>query len=415
MRMARPGPAVYLETDDSGTIGIVLVDEAGNEKLLQRTTPEQDLICAIEVDYSAYRKEIQRLREEHPLFEKRIDIPEADLEDLTAQVLTLPEMLHEIDPVAYFVVSARLDAGLRMRDDGSASFLLYAGQRQILALEEPIRTQVRLRNIFDVTFDEMERATQRERYEKLQRTYPETVGRHFLMRWMDEEQGGPLSSKRMEYTVSSLYELRLLELMLFFRQEKRRIARCEYCWGYFVPKTSHATAYCDRNIDGKTCKQLGPNLKRFLGPEQDEALRICKQLRQRMAARMERYESAVPTEREKLFKLDMYMYADWSELARDARAAYLRHELTTEEFLRRIDIFHDLGSYEVSKADAPGKSILQERIEQNIDFEPESVYPTMHELDLSGPEPTWKTYTAEELAQKEQQGHESLRDKYGKE
>ena len=127
--------------------------------------------------------------------------------------------------------------------------MLYAGQRQVFALEEPIRTQVRLRNIFDVVFDEMERAAQRERYEKLRGICPAVVRRHFLMRWMDEELGAPVSSRRMEYTVSSLYELRLLELMLYFRQEKRRIARYEYCWGYFVPKTSHATSYCDREID----------------------------------------------------------------------------------------------------------------------------------------------------------------------
>ena len=414
--MRRTGPAIYLETDGGGEIEIVLVDESGSEQRLPCTTPEQDLIRATEVDFSAYRKEIRRLREEHPLFEERLDIPETDLEDLTAQVLTLPEMLRKVDPVAYFTVTASLDAALRMRDDGSASFLLYAGQQQILALEEPIRAQVRLRNIFDVAFDEMERATQRERYERLRSIYPATVDWHFLMRWMDEEQGAPVSGRRMEYAVSSLYELYLLELMLYFRQEKRRIARCEYCWDYFVPKTSHATAYCDRKIDGKTCKQLGPNLKRFAGPERDEALRIYKQLRQRLAARMERYESAAPFERTKLLKMNLHMYAEWSDLASGARMAYLRRELDTEEFLRRIDVYHNLESYQVSAPESPGKSVSQERIEQDIDFDPTDAYPeTVQWLDLSVPDPKWETYTAEELVRRDRQGHESLREKYGRE
>ena len=331
-------------------------------------------------------------------------------------MLALSEMLREIDPAAYFTVSAGLDAALRMRDDGSASFLLYAGQQQILALEKPICAQVRLRNIFDVAFGEMERATQRERYEKLRRIYPATVDRHFLMRWVDEKQGAPVSGRRMEYAVSSLYELRLLELMLYFRQEKQRIARCEYCWGYFVPKTSHATAYCDRKIDGKTCKQLGPNLKWFVGPEQDEALRIYKQLRQRLAARMERYESAAPFERTKLLKMDLHMYAELSYLASDARMAYLRRELDTEEFLRRIDVYHDLESYQVSAPEEAGKSVFQERVEQDIDFDPVDAYPaTMQWLDLGSPDPIWKTYTTEALAQRDRQGHESLREKYGRE
>ena len=122
--MRRVDPAIYLETDGGGEIEIVLTDASGNEQRLPRTTPERDLIRATEVDFSAYRKEIRRLREKHPLFEERLDIPETDLEDLTAQVLALSEMLREIDPVAYFTVTASLDAALRMRDDGSASFLL---------------------------------------------------------------------------------------------------------------------------------------------------------------------------------------------------------------------------------------------------------------------------------------------------
>ena len=223
-----PGPMIYLEADGSGEVEVVLADKAGGEKRLPRTTPEHDLILAVETDYSAYRKELRHLREEHPLFEEQPDVQQSALMDLTAQARTLADTLREINPVAHFIVTARLDAALRTPDDGTALFLLRAGQRQLLALEEPIRAQVRLRNIFAVTFDGMERATQRERYEKLRSIYPDAVGRHYFMRWMDEADGAPLSSTRAEYAVSSLHELRLLELALYFQQEKRRITRCEY-------------------------------------------------------------------------------------------------------------------------------------------------------------------------------------------
>ena len=406
---------ICLEVDGSGEIEVVLPGGSGSEERLPRTMPEHDLIFAAETDYSAYCKELRRLREEHPLFEETADVRETDLQDLTAQAQALAETLRETDPVARFTVAADLDAIRRMRDDGSASFLLHAGQLQLLALEEPIRAQVRLRNIFDVTFDGMERATQRERYEKLQSTYPDAVGRHYRMRWMEETDGAPLSDTRAEYAVSSLYELRLLELALYFRQEKWRIARCEYCWSYFVPKTSHATAYCDRAFGGKTCKQLGPNLKRFIGSEQDEALRICNRLRRRMAARLERYGGALADEQARRFRMDASMYLDWSELARDASMAYLRRELTTEEFLRRIDVYHELESYEVSVPNAPDKSVLQQRIERDIDFDPALAYQTMQVLDLGESEPAWRTETAEEQARQERRGHESLREKFGKE
>ena len=72
----------------------------------------------------------------------------------------LPSMLQESDPLSFFELGNLLNQALRMRDDGSASFLLHAGQRLLQALEVPIRTQIRLRNIMEMTFDGMERATQ---------------------------------------------------------------------------------------------------------------------------------------------------------------------------------------------------------------------------------------------------------------
>lgn len=415
--MARQGPTIYLETDDSGEIEIVLVIHAGEEQRLPRTTPEQDLVCAVELDYSVYRNEVHRLREEHPLFEEKPEVSSADYADLTAQVTRIAETMRELDPVAYFAITARLDLIRRAPDDGSAQYLLSNGSQQIYALEEPLHAQVRLRNIFDVTFDGMERATQRERYEKLRATYPDAVNRFCHARWMEEADCAPLSKRRLEYAMTSLEELRLLELTLYFQQDKRRIARCEYCWSYFVPKTSHATAYCDRVFDGKTCKKLGPNLKRFMGPEQDEALRLCALLHRRMLSRVNRYDGALESEQARRIKMDTHMFEAWSSLAKDARMAYMRHELTTEEFLRSIDVFHELDSYDVSAPKEPGKNIFQERGERSIDFDPEAAYQAVQVLDMRDPsvKPEWKTYSAEECRRWEQQGHESLREKYGEE
>ena len=72
------------------------------------------------MDYTAYRREIQRLYEEHPLFEPKLDISVSELEDLTAEALLLPSMLQEIDPLGFFELGNLLDKALRMRVDGSA-------------------------------------------------------------------------------------------------------------------------------------------------------------------------------------------------------------------------------------------------------------------------------------------------------
>ena len=91
---------------------------------------------------------------------------------LVAEALLLPSMLQKIDQVSFFVLGELLHQSLQAEDDGSASFLLDAGEELLYVLEDPIHTQVCLR---------------------------------------------------------------LLELTLYFQQDKQRIARCDYCWGWFIP------------------------------------------------------------------------------------------------------------------------------------------------------------------------------------
>ena len=173
-------------------------------------------------------------------------------------------------------------------------------------LEEPIRTQVCLRNILEMTFDGMERA-------------------------------------------------------LYFQQDKQRIARCDYCWGWFIPKTKKATRYCDRVTDGFPCKQRGARFKRNLVEDEDDALKICNQLRDRMYARLLRWQDAAPDERGSLIPMDYGQYDAWSENARLARMEYLKGKLAAEEFLQRIDTTHELGSYEADKAELVEEMVWQRR------------------------------------------------------
>jgi hypothetical protein len=75
--------------------------------------------------------------------------------------------------VSFFVLGELLDQAMQREDNGSALFLLDAAQELLHVLEEPIRTQVYLRNILEMAFDGMERASQRERFEKLCQVYPQ--------------------------------------------------------------------------------------------------------------------------------------------------------------------------------------------------------------------------------------------------
>ena len=376
---------------------------AGEERISLRT-PEEDLIDCLSFDYSDYRQEIQRLREAHPLFQPKRDVPVSDLEDLTAEALLLPAMLREIDPVGYRFVADGLDRVLRREDDGLASFLLETGAALLDALEEPVLTQVRLRNIFEVTFDGTERMAQRERLDLLREIYPDVA------RLCDPSQ---VREGAGMYGVGSLFGFRLLELALYFKQERKRIARCDYCWGYFIPKTGKATRYCDRIFDGQSCKRRGANQQRR--EEKDAALTKCDQLRDRMLARMLRYENTIPENREHLAVFTEMDYVAWSANAVRLRREYLDGKHTAEEFLRLIDTAHALDSYEVEQIiPEDEETVWQKRVRSDLDFDPAREYFPIQVLDLGEQDPQWGLRTAEDQIREDQQGHQSLREKYRK-
>ena len=294
--------ALLLKAEDNNRWAVILHQADGRETILPSTTPAEHLIAASEVDYSAYRREIRNLREHHPLFEERLEVSQVDFEDFVAEALLLPAMLREIDPVGYFVVVQLMDQSLWQEDDGSALFLLNAAAQLLQILEEPLRAQVYLRNALEIACDGMERATQQERYQKLIGTYPE------LQRLCDPALLPDHPDQGKVYAAYSMFGLLGLELALYFHQDKQRIARCDYCWLYFIPKTKKETHYCDRETDGFPCKQRGSRFKRNLDAEQDEALLACKRLRDRMYARLLRYTDAHPNNRKNLISMDYDQY-----------------------------------------------------------------------------------------------------------
>ena len=401
---------LLLRAEDKDRWSVILHHADGKETKLPPATAAEYLIAAADIDYSAYRREIRDLREHHPLFKERIEISRADFEDFVAEALLLPSMLRDIDPVGYFVLGVLLCRALLQKDDGTASFFLYAAADLLEILEEPLRAQVYLRNALEIACDGMERATQRERYEKLNRTYPE------FKELCDPALLPDVIDAEKDFAAYSILGLLGLELALYFHQDKQRIARCEYRWRYFTPKTRKETLYCDRQTDGYPCKQRGSRFKRNLDAERDEALLACKRLRDRMYARLLRYTMAHPNERGNLIVMDYDQYEAWSENARLARIDYLSGKLTAEAFLRKIDTMHDLESYTVAEAQAPPiETVWQQMVAADIGFDPEAHYPkNFMLLDLRAEEPEWETFSADDLRRRDQEGHQSLREKYGK-
>ena len=134
-----------------------------------------------------------------------------------------------------------------------------------------------------------------------------------------------------------------------------------------------------------------------------------------MYARLLRWQDAAPSERSRLIPMEDNEYIAWSENARLARVEYLDGKLTAEKFLRRIDMTHELNSYEVGKAELVEETVWQRRVAGDFSFDAETYYPeTVQVLDLGAAEPQWELRTADDLRREDQQGHQSLREKYGK-
>lgn len=142
--------ALLLKAEDNNRWAVILHQADGRETIFPSATPAEHLIPASEIDYSPYRREIQNLREHHPLLEERLEVLQADFEDFVAEALLLPSMIRDIDPIGYFVLVQLMDQSLRQADDGSATFLLNAAAQLLQILEEPLRAQVYLRNALEI-------------------------------------------------------------------------------------------------------------------------------------------------------------------------------------------------------------------------------------------------------------------------
>lgn len=94
---------------------------------------------------------------------------------------------------------------------------------------------------------------------------------------------------------------------------------------------------------------------------------------------------------------------------------YLDGKLTAEDFLRRIDTTHELTGYEAGRITFAEETAWQKRVARSVGFERESAYPEeMLFLDLGAPGAKWECLTADDLRRRDQKGHQSLREKYGK-
>lgn len=407
-------PGIYLLTDTGNNVEIILAWMDGQETRLPRQSPAEALVDFVGFDFGDYRSRVEELWEEHCVFEERDEAPYADYEDFAAQAVPLAEQLHAAVPTAYWDVQHHAALATEMTDDGGPIFASRKAFAVLTALRRPYFLQNRMRNIFEIAFADFERGTQQERFRALENTWPSIIDRGFSVRFLPTgDKTAPVGQAR-EYALSDLYELCLAELSIYFLQSKQRIARCENCWRYFIPKTGAESRYCYDAVDGKPCKKAGPkNMRRFRA-DTDGALAAYERLRRRLEERANRLELASPGEKDRLIPFDRDQYNNWLDLAREAKQEYQAGRISAVEFLQRIDLQGELAPYEAERIELPPPDETPWRncIKQDMDFVPQGRFADIAFLDLREAKPAWEAITAESQILHARGGHTSLHDRY---
>ncbi len=117
---------------------------------------------------------------------------------------------------------------------------------------------------------------------------------------------------------------------------KIRVAKCQYCGRYFIPKTKRKTLYCDREIrDRKTCKQIAPyeNHKRLVAA--NKVIAEFDRVKGLLFRRVERADCGKKTSP---IDLNYEEYYHWLDAATDARDRFLAGEISEEEALQIIHV-----------------------------------------------------------------------------
>ena len=98
------------------------------------------------------------------------------------------------------------------------------------------------------------------------------------------------------------------------------------------------------------------------------------------------------------------------------RGRYLKGKISASDFLREIDIFGELETYEVEQVSLPepNSTAWRQNIKGNLDFDAAANYKGFMLLDLREENAEWKVWTPAEQEDMARGGHGSLREKYKK-
>ena len=125
-------------------------------------------------------------------------------------------------------------------------------------------------------------------------------------------------------------------LLQHFLLSDPKVAVCQYCGHFFIPKTRKRTRYCDRIIrDRKTCKQIAPHMTHRERTASNRVLTEYNRVKDMLLHRLDR---TCEDKRSSPIDLTYADFCKWQKAAFDARCRFLAGEITEEDALRIIHV-----------------------------------------------------------------------------
>lgn len=314
---------LYVTLGNDGSLKRTLVSISG-ETELEATTLNDEVILFSELIFDFYAFIVDRIR----LSAAYLVTQDGDGKDtvdmrvfefIQDTVQDLIEEFEEDDPL-YGTLTRTIMEDRIPAADGSDTYPMTAVEKIISELSAVMLTQFSVNNILrDMRFH-----------------VPVDLDKKY--RSLQEVEFTQISSFSNLHTPEYLFRSAAdyyTFLVLHFIAAEPRVALCECCGRYFIPKTAKKTLYCDRVLkDDKTCKDLGPALKHKLQAQNKKVVEEFDRAKQRM---YKRYDRALdPNKKVSKKDLSYAEYYEWLEAATEARDAYLAGKLSEKDALKVI-------------------------------------------------------------------------------
>ena len=323
MQIMKSQIGLYVTLEKDGYIKRNLITNSG-EKELPPTTIKDEIIEFSELNFGPYSQVVDYIQEiaDKITTEGKEEPTEADYKYFDRFISTTFALLSELletSPIAAVLTEASIEDSMPICDY-SIEYIEIAKFAIIERLHEIVDFNLFVNDTFYNIYTD--------------NTIDEDGEHYFLSQVMFKQEltfDGELTARYFFRNLTEYYVFLLMQ----FLSTKPKITRCECCGRYFVPKTSKATKYCDRVLQGdKTCKDLAPSLKHKMMVRSDKVVEVFDRAKRKMYRRYERNEGKIYMPPKGITYEEFYV---WNDAATEARDKYLRGELSEAEALKIIE------------------------------------------------------------------------------